>query len=227
MHTLIICPLKKEVTYLIDAFTKAGWNFESHQTPRLSLYRSKNITVAQGGRGKVQFALQTQHLLHHLEDVSQVFCIGAGGGLAPQVKVGDLVIGEKTLEHDYREKFNLLGRLPEFIGHSRLLQQRVKGMFHYEVHRGIIASGDEDIVDAKRAKELFEQTKALAVAWEGSGGARACAFNKIPFLEIRAITDNARESVADSFIKNLPICMHNAADFVLKILLNEKESSSS
>lgn len=220
MHTLIICPLKKEVTYLLEGFSKAGWSFESQSTPRLSSYRSKNITVAQGGHGKVQFALQTQHLLHHLGDVSQVICIGAGGGLAPHVKVGDLVIAEKTVEHDYREKFNSTSRIPEFAGYSQLLLRQATGAFHYDVHRGIIASGDEDIIDPQRANELLEQTKALAVAWEGSGGARACAFNKIPFLEVRAITDNARESVADSFVKNLPECMHNAADFTLKVLLN-------
>ncbi len=208
-HTLIICPLKKEVTYLLEGFSKAGWLFETRSTPKLSMYQchSQNITVSQGGHGKVQFALQTQHLLNHLEGVSQVICIGAGGALATHIKVGDLVIAEKTVEHDYAEKFNPSAKIPEFLSHSTLLQlaSQVPLSSNYNVHRGVIASGDEDIIDSQRALELFEQTQALAVAWEGSGGARACAFNKIPFLELRTITDNARDSVAESFFKNLPI----------------------
>lgn len=225
-HTLIICPLKKEVTYLLEGFSKAGWLFETQSTPKLSMYhyRSQNITVSQGGHGKVQFALQTQYLLNHLEGVSQVICIGAGGALASHIRVGDLVIAEKTVEHDYNEKFNPSAKIPEFLSAPHLLQlaSQVPLISDYNVHRGVIASGDEDIIDTQRALELFEQTQALAVAWEGSGGARACAFNKIPFLELRTITDNARNSVAESFLKNLRICMHNAADFIQRLLVSPK-----
>lgn len=50
-----------------------------------------------------------------------------------------------------------------------------------------------------------------AVAWEGAGGARACKFSGVPFLEIRGITDAADHSAASDFEKNLEVAMYNIA----------------
>ena len=51
----------------------------------------------------------------------------------------------------------------------------------------------EDIVDADNAADLHARTRALAVAREQPGGARACRFTKVPYLELRAVTDLANE----------------------------------
>lgn len=223
-QTLIVCPLKIEMKYLVEGLSKKGQVFTMRATPKLSLLQdsSRKLTVAVGGHGKVQFALQTQYLLSQINDVSSVICVGAAGALAEHVKVGDLVIAEKTIEHDYTERFDLKAKTPEFLHHAELLRvaSSVSGHSGFTVHFGSVASGDEDIVDAVRAQQLFEKTQALAVAWEGSGGARACLFHEIPFLEIRAITDNARDTVAESFAENLQSCMHNAADFLERMLAN-------
>ena len=213
--------MKKELTYLCEEFSHLGWEFEKTSTGKLQYLfnRERNVVVAVGGHGKVQFGIQTSYLLNNLEKVEKVFCVGAGGGLAKHLKVGDLVVAEKTIEHDYEEKFDLNARLPEFFGHEELVLRAKNIEFdNFGVHFGAIASGDEDIVDERRAEELWKKTNALAVAWEGVGGARACIFNDVPFLEMRAITDNARNSVGESFLRNLPIAMKNSANFINKIL---------
>lgn len=234
-HLLILCPLPSEMKHLLRGFVKRSWHFEAIQnsrlwpsqreTSRISLQHAAqpSVTIGVGGHGKVQFGVQTQYLLGHLQDVSAVICLGAGGGLSEDMSVGDLVISEKVIEHDYKELFNPSGKLPEYLGDSSLLAQAKRAREHldrldFNVHFGNVASGDEDIIDAERAMELFQKTKALAVAWEGVGGARACAFNKVPYLEVRAITDNARSMVRESFFKNLPICMDNASEFILRLL---------
>lgn len=81
----------------------------------------------------------------------------------------------------------------------------------FKLHFGGIASGDEDVVDAKRRSECQQLSGALAVAWEGAGGARACAFSQVPFLEIRAIVDNANEDGPRDFRVNLRMAMQNLA----------------
>ncbi len=83
-----------------------------------------------------------------------------------------------------------------------------------QVHCGIIASGDEDIVDSERGQALHLQTGAIAVAWEGVGVARACRFSGIPFLEIRAITDTADHDAPASFETNLRYAMENLGKFL-------------
>lgn len=202
----------------MDGFSGLGFAFQKRTELKIPVFHisGKRVLVTLGGHGKVQFGIQTQYLLSHLKDISGVICVGAGGGLAGHLEVGDLVVAEKTIEHDYNEKFVLNAKLPEFQAHPDLIEKfkNLSLTKSFAIHFGAVASGDEDIVEVGRANELFARTGALAVAWEGTGGAKACKFNDIPFLEIRAITDKARESVAESFSANLSACMKNAAELL-------------
>jgi adenosylhomocysteine nucleosidase len=86
--------------------------------------------------------------------------------------------------------------------------------FSHDVHFGAIASGDEDIMTTGRRQRLREQTGGFAAAWEGAGGARACAFSGVPFLEVRGITDAADDGAAADFENNLEIAMGHIADLI-------------
>jgi nucleoside phosphorylase len=81
----------------------------------------------------------------------------------------------------------------------------------FQVHFGIMAGGDEDVIDAARGAELRGLHQALAVAWEGVGGARASAFSGVPYLEIRGATDTANHEAPVVFEVNLKIVMKNIA----------------
>src|SRR5690348_8043673 len=119
---LLICPLESEIRPLLEGFASLGLNIESEAGLKLPIFRipSKGIIVAKGGHGKTQFGIQTQYLVTHLKNIGGVICIGAGGGLATHLNVGDLVIAEKTIEHDYTERFDLNAKLPEFAAHPLL-----------------------------------------------------------------------------------------------------------
>jgi adenosylhomocysteine nucleosidase len=175
-----------------------------------------DLLCAIGGHGKVQFGIQTQFLLHHYPEVSRVLCVGAAGGLA-KVQTFDLVLAEHTIEHDYNERFDPTPP-PVFPGCSQTIQALIHGAaarkLPFAVHCGFIASGDEDVISPERAKELHEKTKALAVAWEGAGGARAALFNGKSYLEVRGITDTADNAAPTDFRANLQRAMENAALFL-------------
>ena len=83
-----------------------------------------------------------------------------------------------------------------------------------------MAGGDEDVIDVERGKELRGSTTRIAVAWEGVGGARASAFNEIPYLELRGATDTANHEAPVVFYVNLKIAMNNIAHLLLKWLGN-------
>src|SRR3712207_9438258 len=85
----------------------------------------------------------------------------------------------------------------------------------FTVHFGPIASGDEDVVTVERQAELRRRTGALAVAWEGAGGARAGPVSAVPFVEIRGVTDNADSSAAADFAANLEIAIRNVATLIV------------
>ena len=215
MKRLIITPMKEELDFLLQSCTQRGFHAESAMIGRLPVVQlpDLSVTLARGGLGKVQFAVQTQHLLDSCSDWDLIVCAGAAGALGDTVSVGDVVVATTTVEHDYNNKFNKRA-LPKFDGAPAAiadLKSVSRSINVFSVHFGPIASGDEDIVETERKKVLHESTGALAVAWEGVGGAKACAFSDVPFVEIRGVTDTVDHNAASDFEQNLEIAMSNLA----------------
>jgi adenosylhomocysteine nucleosidase len=220
MTILFIAPLQVEVDGFTQSLHERGYSSTVLQVGRIGAqhFPTLRITIARGGHGKTQFGVQTQHLLDHVPDVEAVVCVGAAGALAEDLAVGDLVLATETVEHDYTERFSN-HPLPRFAGNAALLttlQQLPLHSLPFGVHFGIVASGDEDVIEIERAAALRQATEACAVAWEGAGGARACAFSHIPFVEMRGITDTADHNAPAHFKVNLRIAMANAAALVVQ-----------
>lgn len=200
---LIVTPLPVEAEILRGAGLNSG-----------------RFRVEVGGHGKVQFALRTQSfILENKPDL--VVCAGACGALSSELRVCDVVVAESTIEHDFKLRF-VERPIPSFAGNSAALQVLKNYVSNsktqnFGVHFGLIASGDEDIVGSERARELFSATSALAVAWEGAGGARACLHAGVPFLEVRGVTDSADHAAVENFKKNLPAAMNNVAAIIAQL----------
>ncbi len=87
-----------------------------------------------------------------------------------------------------------------------------------QMHFAPIASGDEGIGDRTRKAEIRARTEALAMAFEGAGGARAARFSGVPYLEVRGISDLAEGDFMAAFVANLPAAMANVATVVVGLL---------
>lgn len=192
---LVLCPLKIELDALKSALGGAS-----------------GFHLAVGGHGKVQFALTAQHLIRELKP-SLLVCAGACGALLPGPRLTDVIAAEKTIEHDFNLKF-IKRPLPSFEGDKNSLA-KLRGMAG--IHFGIIASGDEDVIDVVRSHEIAQLTGAMAVAWEGAGGAKAAAFCKTPFLELRTVSDSADEHAPAQFKENIAAGMANIAKALLSL----------
>ncbi len=219
MAFLLITPLQLEFDCLTHSLKSRGFSETNIHVGRMPvcLFSELQIALAQGGHGKAQCALQTQHLLDCYEQVDGVICAGSSGALAPGISAGDLVVAETTIEHDFQMKF-FPEPAPRFSGSHEFLSRLKKNqMFSwtFQVHYGSIASGDEDVIALERAQDLYSQTGALAVAWEGAGVARACLFSQVPFLEIRGITDTANHDAPADFETNLGLAMDNLVAFII------------
>jgi adenosylhomocysteine nucleosidase len=225
---LVITPLQEEYDDLYHSISALGLKSHKERIGKLDVHCFPEIktTLARGGHGKTQFGIQTQHLLDHAK-FDLVICAGAAGALATEVKVGDVIISTSTLEHDYNNKFSNRPK-PRFAGDTKSIEQ-IKALnlssADFKVHFGIMAGGDEDVIDIQRAKELRELWDALAVAWEGVGGARACTFSDVPYLEIRGATDTADHEAPVVFYINLKIVMKNIAYLLIRWLKNSDNPS--
>src|SRR5262245_10761461 len=212
-RTLVLTPMVEERFHLACALEELGHVRRVDSVGRLDAWSFPRLgaLLAVGGHGKTQFGVQATHLLHHLPDVKLVVCAGAAGSLASHVGVGDLVAATDTVEHDYTLRFDRRP-LPRFPGDSAALTHLTSlTPVGYRLYVGPVASGDEDVMDGVRAGDIAERTGALCVAWEGAGGARACHFAGVPFVELRAVTDQADKSAPVDFETNLALAMANLA----------------
>lgn len=222
MTNLIVTPLQEELDLLAHTFHTHGFVAQDYAVGRITTryIPQLDVLLAAGGLGKAQFGIQTQHLLDLHGAVDAVVCAGAAGALAERLQVGDVVIATTTVEHDC--KYGFTKRPPPRFEGSHLLLTQLQNMQPFSqsftVHYDVIASGDEDIIDRARAEEVRVLTGAVAVAWEGAGGARACAFNALPFVEIRGVTDTANHDAPHDFATNLARAMTNIAILVMQWL---------
>lgn len=213
---LVAVPQSNELDPVLQAWEKLGHPSTRRRVGDLWCHAvpSLDAVAAVAGHGKAQFAVQTQYLVDRLDHLRSLVCAGAAGALAEEVGHGDLVVGTSTVEHDYELRF-VEAEPPEHPA-SEALVRRMRGAvrerpFPFDVHFGRIASGDEDVVDDDRARELREDTGALCVAWEGSGGARVADFNGLAFLEVRGVTDAADAEAAASFDETVTRVMGSVA----------------
>ena len=210
--------MQDELDFFSQACTKRGLRAQDAVIGRLPVvqYEELNITLARGGTGKAQFALQTQHLLDSCMDWDLVVCAGGAGGLINDLDIGDVVVATTTVEHDYNNKFNQRP-LPRFEGaQAAILDLRSASLSvnSFKVHFGPVASGDEGVIEDGSKSILHQLTDALVVSWEGAGGARACRFSQVPFVEIRGVTDRADQDAPSDFYTNLEVAMNNIAALI-------------
>ena len=223
MRILALTPIRDEFNALTSWLNKLGFVTYGRSTGRMPFvsYLGGKLVVAQGGLGKAQFGIQAQHAIDTMRDRDMVICAGSAGGLSDDVKIGDVVVATETVEHDFKWGIQSGKPLPRFPGDRKsiaMLESELPMMEEsFDVHFGIVASGDEGIVDPKRASELRRDTGAIAVAWEGAGGARAAEFSSLPFLEVRGISDGAGEGAMSEFEENLPQAVQNVAVIVLTL----------
>jgi len=220
---LIITPLHKEFQAVGNTLLKNGVDVKVSSKGKIDTLEipDLNATLMAGGHGKVQFAIQTQYAINYTPNCQLIICAGAAGSLNKKLNMGDVVVGEATIEHDYKLKFAPNPKAPPIFDGDFERIKKIKDMpnsYSFSIYFGKIASGDEDIISNKRAKEIVEKTNALCVAWEGAGGAKAAKFNDIPFIEIRGITDSADKLAIADFKKNLNIAMENITNLLINYL---------
>ena len=84
MTYLVVTPIPEELQLLSKYLVQEDFKVHNKVIGRLPTiqFPELDLILAQGGLGKTQFGLQTQHLLDHCSLVHAVVCAGAAGALA-------------------------------------------------------------------------------------------------------------------------------------------------
>ena len=167
-----------------------------------------SCVVACCGPGKVNAAVCTQAMLMRYP-VSLVINTGVAGGIGPGVRIGDLVVAEGVVQHDFDTSpldgvKGLLPVLNEVVvptdqAASDTLLQCASRVYDGNVTRGIVATGDQFISGGEQAAKIRGDFGADACEMEGGSIGQVCALNKIPFAVIRAISDHGDDEASVDF----------------------------
>ena len=176
--------------------------------------------------GKVAATITATLLIQEF-GVTDLFFIGTAGALADGLKVGDIVISKRLVQHDldarpmiHRFELPLLNRvyvdsdpeLTELAGRavSNLINKGVEKMVGEEAVRdfnldpklyfGDIASGDQFINSDEKRNEILSLLPGIqCVEMEGAAVAQVCLEFGTPFTVIRTISDTADHNARIDF----------------------------
>ena len=176
--------------------------------------------------GKVAAATTATTLIERF-GVTRIVFTGVAGGLAPQVKVGDLVVAREFIQHDMdasplfpRHEVPLTG-MTRFAADAVLsdalalaaplaMQDMLVTLPSNEwlnldlpnaqVHQGLIASGDRFVSQTVESQALQrELPDALAVEMECAAMAQVCHDYGVPLAAVRTISDRADDTAHVDF----------------------------
>jgi adenosylhomocysteine nucleosidase len=169
--------------------------------------------------GKVAAAITATTLIERF-GVDTVIFTGVAGGVHPELTVGDVVIADKLIQHDFDASLSgmfaqfeipLLG-ISHFPVEQHLTALALSGADRYlrsagssnRTMVGTIASGDEFVAGLDRLEQLRRAIPdLLCVEMEGAAVAQVCHEYKVPFIVIRTISDNADQSAPVDFVSFL------------------------
>ncbi len=210
----------------------------------LGTLEGRHIVLAKAGVGKVNAAMTTTLMLEHFSP-SEVIFTGIAGGLRPDLRPGDIVIGTRTAHHDFAyetvdgikskatrnpisDELNpiffpadarLLGLARE-AGNLVELERipSLVGDREPKVTEGLIVTGDAFIASNSKKKELRNRLGADAVEMEGAAVAQLCFQMNTPCLVVRSISDWADSSAVKDVKQFYRIAANNSAGFVMVLV---------
>lgn len=176
--------------------------------------KDKICVLVKSGVGKVNAARATQILIDNFKP-DYIVNVGVAGGLNPMLSIGDIVIGETLVQHDFDitafghakgyipgvgEKIYaddyLVKKIEEAIGNQ---EEKV-----YKYEKGVIASGDIFCTAIPMRDKIYAKFNAECVEMEGAAIGQVCSLCNVPFVVIRSISDTPNgenEVTYEKFIK--------------------------
>lgn len=198
------------ISAIPEEYSKLEWD----ETPRTETIIDKifqfgsingvTVIAAECGIGKVNAAMTAALLLGHFGCSSIAFS-GVAGGVNPKYKIGDVLIAEQLIQHDYGAIVDgqlisaIPGSFPALADSDKdtayLMSPEMRAVLQREVgqlvHFGRVITGDTYLACTETRKMFFDQFKADAVEMEGAAIAQVCTNWNKPFVIIRVLSDLA------------------------------------
>ncbi len=188
----------------------------------------KEIVLVEGGIGKVNSSVCTTLLIDRFK-VDQLIFTGVAGGTNPNIEVGNIVISNELIEHDFDcTAFGMKhGEIPRmdtsiFKADEKLIKIAEKSaleLFDKEnIYTGRIVSGDMFVAEPKKINWLRETFNSECTEMEGAAVAHVCHLFKIPFVIIRSISDKANDDAKTDFQEFVKLAAKNSKNLIVEMM---------
>ena len=224
----LICAIPQELAHLQQALESSGNERVGGASFVSGRLEGHEVVLVGAGIGKVNTALVATLLADRFGARLIVFS-GVAGGLDPALHIGDVVIADRTVQHDAGviEDGRLLtyqaGHVPFFnptdcLGYPvdgaliERLRARLAGFALPPLSNaaggagaaprivfGAILSGDQYIHCEGTRERLFRELGGSAVEMEGGALGQVAEAFGVPFLDIRALSDLAGKDSSFDF----------------------------
>ena len=179
-----------------------------------AVINNKEIILVKCGVGKVNAARTTQLLIDRY-DPNYIIDVGVAGALNPMLEIGDIVIGETLVQHDFditafgHTKGYIPGIGERIYSDEELIRKFEQAIDNkkdrnYKIEKGTIASGDIFCTEIPMKDKIYAKFSAECVEMEGAAVAQVCNLCNKPFMVLRSISDkhNGENTIAfEQFIK--------------------------
>jgi len=188
-----------------------------------------SVVIVKCGIGKVNAALCANILIQEF-GISHVINTGIAGAISNKLHILDTVISEDAVYHDVDvtgfgyPPCTLPGFETSFKADAKLIETTKKSFedlaSEHHLFVGRIATGDQFIASSEAKNAILKKCNPLCTEMEGAAIAHACFLQKIPFIIIRSISDQADEKGAEKYEFNEETAAKNSAKLVLKMVEN-------
>ena len=199
----IIGAMTVEVETLVEKLENTVARTIAWSTYYEGILEGLDVVVVQCGVGKVNAAMCAQNLCS-VYGVTHIVNTGIAGSLCAELDIGDLVISEDAMYHDFDcVHFGYeMGRVPgmdvvAFPADKLLMQyafEAADAVNPGHSKQGRVASGDLFVAEKGAKNAIIAKTGALCTEMEGAAIAHTAYRNGVPFVIIRAISDKADDS---------------------------------
>ena len=184
---------------------------------------SKDVVLVKCGVGKVNAARTTQILIDNYKP-EYIINVGTAGGLKDDIEIGDVVIADKLVQHDFditadgHEKGYISHLGKYFYSNKDLINRTEKIMKNlnenFNAYIGTIATGDVFVQDLNIKKRIQNEFNPYCTEMEGAAIAQVCTLDNIPFIVIRAISDKPNGNNGIDFETYLEMACERYAKFI-------------
>ena len=196
----VIGAMPEETATLLDAMHESKCVKIGDREFHVGTLEGKKVVISECGYGKVNAAVCTQLMITEF-GVTAVINSGVAGTLDASVGIGDIVVSTETVQQDYdmheigfeRGLIPNVGKI-SIDADEKLRTAAVSAIRSTSsgtnVFEGRICTGDQFISGTEEMEDITTVFGGLCCEMEGGAIAQVCYLNSVPFVIVRAISDN-------------------------------------